>query len=525
MQSLHLNAPESPSRAAGDAQQIDCTGTDSVAEPSQHPHYRTRVCSAFMAGRPCPAPPGRCFHAHGYGQLRADAAVALGFLDPSFRTVLCHAWLADGHCPAQERCTFAHGLQERRVEAAIILGALPRHYKTRVCHAFSANLRSEGDPCPLGHRCYFAHGVHEIRVDAAIELGVLPPSFKTRVCSAWANSGCCPVAERCLFAHGARELRVDAAIALGVLPGFFKTRLCSSWATGCGCPKGEKCYYAHGVEDLRTSSIVPGAPAVGDPSDALPPPLLGLPTPTRHSITPPQQRSSFDGVPLSHRSQHPMLLHSPLRAGVTPVPAHVSPVHNLNAHLMAAFDQPQPRRASLDAAALHHLNAQRALHLASHGSTGSDLSGSDSSMREGRSHGSVAGVRTPRGTEAGQRMYQHHGSGGCRDASASDERSASPPQHDSDGGSDGCLNLPTAEDFDAYMTIADGRQTSSGHSSGGDDHGPSGNTAGDVAHTLAPLGGPQRVSGGVQQWPKLPMYVSSRRASLDEGLLRRHALW
>ena len=462
---------------------------------SQHPHFRTRVCGAFVAGRPCPAGE-RCFHAHGYSQLRADAAVAHGFLDPAFRTVLCHAWLAEGYCPVQERCTFAHGLQERRVDAAITLGALPRHYKTKICHAWSASLRNgDGDEsCPLGHRCYFAHGVKELRVDTAIELGVLPPSFKTRICSAFANSGTCPVAERCLFAHGAHELRVEAAIALGVLPTYFKSRLCSSWvSTGGACPKGEKCYYAHGVEDLRTSSVVPGAPAVGDPNDVQPPPPAGPLPPLPPPSSAPVHRASFDGVPLSHRSQQ--LMYSPLREA--PQFAHAPTMQPFGGmHVRVLDATPEQQQQQLQGP---ECDVQPARGRANHGSgdwSGSDTSGSRSSGAGGAGGG---GVRTPRGQETGR---------GLRNNGASTEsgRSASPlPSHG--------LNLPSAEDLDDVMMTTPTGRDSSANSSSSEAHDPASLPEG-MQDDLRRMGG---------EWPKLPVY--GRRASLDEQLVRNHSLW
>ena len=386
------------------------------------------------------------------------------------------------------------------MDAAITLGALPRHYKTKICHAWSASLRSsDGDEsCPLGHRCYFAHGVKELRVDTAIELGVLPPSFKTRICSAFANSGVCPVAERCLFAHGAHELRVEAAIALGVLPTYFKSRLCSSWvATGGACPKGEKCYYAHGVHDLRTSSIVPGAPAVGDPNDVLPPPHVGPLPPLPPPATAPVLRASFDGVPLSHRSQQ--LLHSPQRGA--PQFAHVPTMQPFGQamHIRLLDTMPEQQvqpRSPPSPQQVAACDGQPPRPRANHGS--GDWSGSDTSRASGAGAGGGS-VRTPRGLEGGLRNNGNSTESG---------RSASPlPSHG--------LNLPSEADLDDFMMTTPGVGRDSSANSSSSEPADAGCMAEGMQEDLRRLGG---------EWPKLPVY-GNRRASLDEQLVRNHSLW
>ena len=52
-----------------------------------------------------------------------------------------------GDCPLGARCCAAHGLGELRVLAAIALGILPRTYKTQRCRAFDTK-----DGCPAGAR-------------------------------------------------------------------------------------------------------------------------------------------------------------------------------------------------------------------------------------------------------------------------------------------------------------------------------------------------------------------------------------
>jgi hypothetical protein len=60
--------------------------------------YKTTLCGSLADGTECAIGP-KCQHAHSLQELRADAAVELGVLDPDYKTFFCEDFMHKGICP------------------------------------------------------------------------------------------------------------------------------------------------------------------------------------------------------------------------------------------------------------------------------------------------------------------------------------------------------------------------------------------------------------------------------------------
>ena len=56
-----------------------------------------------------------------------------GFLDESYRTTLCGSLIDETRCNIGPKCRHAHSLQELRADAAVKLGTLDPDFKTSFC--------------------------------------------------------------------------------------------------------------------------------------------------------------------------------------------------------------------------------------------------------------------------------------------------------------------------------------------------------------------------------------------------------
>lgn len=73
---------------------------------------------------------------------------------------------------AGEMCTFAHGSGQLRAEAAVALGKLPRDYRCTLCPTWT-----DTKACPQGDLCPKAHGVQQLRQGLPVHVHVQPQTL------------------------------------------------------------------------------------------------------------------------------------------------------------------------------------------------------------------------------------------------------------------------------------------------------------------------------------------------------------
>ncbi|KAA6421075.1 MAG: hypothetical protein FRX49_08986 [Trebouxia sp. A1-2] len=166
-----------------------------------------------------------------------DAAIRLGHLPDDFNTSWCNDFFDKGSCPRGRHCKFAHTLKQLRIDAGIERGTIQPAFKTNFCSNMANN----------GLACGGAHNRAELRPEAAIMHDKLNETYRFALCENWYRRGTCSRDIHCEFAHGIDEVRVCSATHFQELQPNYKTHKCMR--PKCDAPW--KCHYYHSDADRR----------------------------------------------------------------------------------------------------------------------------------------------------------------------------------------------------------------------------------------------------------------------------------